>query len=331
MPVQPPVFFAPTPPACNDHRTMRDSRLLVVSSTALLLMTGTATAKRHTIERGETLEHIAKAYRCSVGELQRANGIDTTLIYAGHTLRIPTCKRGRGGDRVASRDRGATADKATGRARAKRKKDVAIAPVAGQSVGAPWDGELRDGVRLRLGAGFKVRRPHRAWGAAHVVDQVERALEAVRDRFPEAHALAIGDLSAREGGAITEHRSHQSGRDIDIGLYFTIVPDGYPESFVEANDDLDLRKTWALLQAFAGTADDDIGVQQIYLDFRIQGQLYKWAAAHDVPRGYLDQLFQYPHGRGANEGLVRHEPNHDDHMHVRFKCAPDDSGCLGSR
>jgi hypothetical protein len=86
-----------------------------------------------------------------------------------------------------------------------------------------------------------------------------------------------------------------------------------------------------LLQAFAKTADDDIGVQKIYLDFGVQGRLYKWAVAHDVPRGYLDELFQYPHGRGANQGLVRHEPHHDDHMHVRFKCAPDDDGCGGSR
>ena len=41
---------------------------------------------------------------------------------------------------------------------------------------------------------------------------------AVRARFPTVHTLAIGDLSVKQGGAITQHRSHQSGRDVDIGL-----------------------------------------------------------------------------------------------------------------
>jgi murein endopeptidase len=319
--------FAVPRAACNDPTTMRHLRIRASAMSiglVTLLVSGTAVAKRHTIERGETLNHIARAYNCSVEEIQRANGIDTTLIRAGSTLRIPTCKQPRKvAVTSARRERTGTDD---GRKRA-RRKEIVVAPVTGQSVGAPWDGELVDGVRLHLGAGFKIRRPHRAWGASHVVAQVERALLAVRDRFPEAHTLAIGDLSAREGGAITEHRSHQSGRDVDIGLYFTRVPDGYPSSFVGANTDLDLRKTWALLQAFAKTADDPAGVQKIYLDFAVQGRLYKWAKDHDVPRGYLDALFQYPHGRGASKGLVRHEPHHDDHLHVRFKCAPDDDSC----
>jgi murein endopeptidase len=321
----------------------------------------TASAERHMIERGETLEHIARAYKCSVAEIQKANRIDTTLIRAGATLRIPRCKHGKRKVAVVEKKRPRreptpastpgegyenegveavetvqtvqttaeeTVEVAAERPPKRAKgKEVAIATVAGQSVGAPWDGELHDGVRLHLGKGFKIRRPHRAWGASHAVDQIERALESVRDRFPDAHTLAIGDMSARDGGAITEHRSHQSGRDIDIGLYFTKVPDDYPSSFVSANEDLDLRKTWALVQAFAKTADESTGVQAIFLDFGVQGRLYKWARAHDVPRGYLDALFQYPHGRGASEGLIRHEPHHDDHMHVRFKCAPDDDDC----
>jgi len=320
---------------------MRDPRRCAALVAGLVAMgAGPAFAERHLIERGETLEHIARAYNCSVGEIQHANGIDTTLIRAGRTLRIPACKHGRrkvasAARRATTRERDAGRDDTDAKVERERprrdKKQIAIAVVTGQSVGAPWDGELDHGVRLHLGDGFKIRRPNRAWGASHAVAQVEHALQAVHDRFPDAHTLAIGDMSAREGGAITEHRSHQSGRDIDIGLFFTKVPDGYPDSFVSANDDLDLRKTWTLLQTFAKTADEDTGVQKIYLDFAVQGRLYKWARAHDVPRGYLDDLFQYPHGRGASEGLVRHEPHHDDHMHVRFKCAPDDDGCTSSR
>ena len=286
---------------------------------------GTALARRHTVERGETLEHIARAYGCTVKRIQRANGIDTTLIRAGAKLVIPECKPTRT-NKVAVRPR-AHAYRGDDRARGRRRNAIPVAPVAGQSIGAPWSGELRDGVRLHLGDGFLIRRPERAWGATHVVAHVEEALAAIRDRFPEAPTLAIGDLSARGGGAITEHRSHQSGRDIDIGLYFTDEPAGYPESFVSANGDLDLEKTFALLQAFARTADDPGGVQAIFLDFQVQGRLYEWARDNDVPRGYLDALFQFPHGRGADAGLVRHEPRHDGHFLVRYKCAPDDDGC----
>jgi murein endopeptidase len=311
----------------NDHETMgsrgRTVRTITTVFGLLVLASSPALARRHTIERGETLEHIARQYNCSVAEIQRANGIDTTLIRAGATLKIPTCRHGKG--RIAAVDPGAR--KIKRERKPEPEKRVAIDVVEGQSVGEPWDGELHDGVRLHLGDGFLIRRPKRAWGASHVVTQVERALASIHDRFPNAHTLAIGDLSARDGGPISDHHSHQTGRDIDIGLYFTAVPEGYPESFAEANDDLDLKKTYYLLQAFAKTADQDTGVQKIYMDFALQGRLYKWAKAHDVPTGYLDELFQYPHGRGASEGLVRHEPNHDDHFHVRFKCAPDDDEC----
>src|SRR5262245_29482701 len=213
------------------------------------LAAGPALANRsHFIERGETLEHIARQYDCSVEEIQRANHIDTTLIIAGKTLKIPSCKT-----TVAAVD----AQDAKPARRSGEKKKVAIAVVEGQSVGEPWDGELHDGVRLHLGDGFKIRRPKRAWGASHAVAQVERALNSIHAKFPSAHTLAIGDMSQRDGGQISDHHSHQTGRDIDIGLYFTKLPDDYPDSFHRYNDDLDLKKTWYLLQAFAKTADED--------------------------------------------------------------------------
>jgi hypothetical protein len=52
-----------------------------------------------------------------------------------------------------------------------------------------------------------------------------------------------------------------------------------------------------------------------------------WALAHGISEHRLERIFQYPHGRGSSEGIVRHEPNHDNHMHVRFQCPADDTGC----
>jgi len=68
-------------------------------------------------------------------------------------------------------------------------------------------------------------------------------------------------------------------------------------------------------------------VQAIFVDYQVQGLLYDWAAARGVDERYLDRLFQYPEGKSAGDGLVRHEPHHDDHFHVRFKCPPGDQSC----
>ncbi|HUJ62808.1 MAG TPA: penicillin-insensitive murein endopeptidase [Kofleriaceae bacterium] len=208
------------------------------------------------------------------------------------------------------------------------KHVVIHGPIHGQSVGAPWHGELREAARLPDGDGYHIRRPWRAFGTRSTVDYVLRVITDFREQFPDAHVLAIGDLSAEHGGPITEHRSHQSGRDADIGLVYKHRPPGYPASFIPATEDnLDCAAELALIEGFAATEHEDGGVQIMFLDFKVQGILYRWAREHDVDTATLDHLFQYPHGRGTSEGLVRHEPNHDNHLHVRFKCPHGDSAC----
>jgi murein endopeptidase len=292
---------------------------------SLLLGTSIAHAdRRHIVQPGETLGHLAKVYGCPLDQLQRVNQIDTSLIRIGAKLRIPRCNTGAASTAASARQEPPSRRRiTTSRSNHRRIEETG----RGQSIGAPWRGRLRGADVLTQGDGYFIRRPHRAYGAAHVVDHMREILDEVRDRYPESHALAIGDLSQRRGGAISDHRSHQSGRDIDVGFYFVEKPDVYPGSFVTADDNLDLEATWALLQAFVSTADSPTGVSAIYLDYAVQGRLYHWALDHDIPLSYLQRVFQYAHGRGAEAGLVRHEPNHADHFHVRFKCAPADSAC----
>jgi hypothetical protein len=198
----------------------------------------------------------------------------------------------------------------------------------GQSVGAPWAGRLQHATELPPSDSYFIRRPGRAFGTETTVAFVERAIAETFDAFPDTHVLAIGDLSAPSGGQITEHRSHQSGRDVDVGLFYLEQPARYPASFVPAGDDnLDCAATFKLLESFLASTNDDGGVQVIFLDFDVQGALYAWAQDQGISERRLERIFQYPHGYGASEGLVRHEPNHDDHMHVRFKCPSDDTAC----
>jgi murein endopeptidase len=198
----------------------------------------------------------------------------------------------------------------------------------GQSIGAPWAGRLQDATRLQLGEGTYLRRPSRAFGTATTVEHVHRAVRATLASFPKAHVLAIGDLSAKDGGWISEHHSHRSGRDIDLGLFYKQQPAAYPASFVGATEDnLDRPATWALLANLLESAGQDGGVQVVFLDYEVQGLLYRWAAANGIKTRILDRIFQYPHGRGSAGGVVRHEPNHDDHLHVRYRCAKADTDC----
>lgn len=209
-----------------------------------------------------------------------------------------------------------------------RRFEMPRGPISGQSLGAPWAGRLHDAAELHPGAGFVIRRPWRAFGTTAMVATIEHIVTDVADRFFDTHAIAIGDLSAEHGGHISDHSSHQSGRDVDIGLIFTQKPAAYPYSFVAGNaDNLDLEATYVLVDEFARTHADAGGVQIIFLDFKVQGLLYRWGLENGEDPVWLGKLFQFPHGRGESVGIVRHEPNHADHLHVRFQCPPNDALC----
>jgi hypothetical protein len=251
-----------------------------------------------------------------------------------------TSKRDKRSAKTSERDKRATKrDDKRATKRGGKKKRVAVTsrkrarfeirgPVVGQSLGAPWLGRLRDAVQLAAGEGWHLRRPYRAYGTSTTVELVHRVLADIVDRFPDIHTIAVGDLSAEQGGRISEHSSHQSGRDIDIGLIFTERPAGYPDSFIVGTaDNLDIEATFVLVEEFAKTAQEADGVQMIFLDFDLQGLLYHWALENGETEEYLARLFQFPHGRGASAGMVRHEPYHADHIHVRFRCPTGDSAC----
>ena len=298
---------------------MRRRDPLLICALVMCLAAPAAAENMHVVESGQTLYGIAKRHGCSVKALKRANDLSGSMIYAGQTLVVPDCSKKKVAKEAKKDDDGAPDP-------ADYDLVTETGTKKGQSKGSPWDGSLKSAVKLPSGKGYHIRRPARAYGTTHAVNHVQRAIKAVRKRFPRVHTLAIGDFSAKKGGSISEHRSHQSGRDVDIGFYFKKKPKGYPDNFVGHDEaTLDLAATWALLHAFARTADSANGVQAIFVDFDVQEKLYEWAKDHGVPVDHLDRVFQYPDEDGS--GLVRHHPNHHDHFHIRFKCPRGDRGC----
>jgi murein endopeptidase len=296
---------------------------------ALLVMSSPAFAGgRHVMERGETLEHVARAHGCDVELVKRINRVDTVLLRAGTVVTIPDCtvrSRARVRELDSDDDRARIAlavidgKQPPPRAAARGGIHERISTGPSQSLGAPWSGRLIGGKAFPDGDGYWLRRPDKAFGAAHVVENVRRAIAEVRKTYSDVHTLAIGDLSSEQGGPLGRHVSHQSGLDVDIGFYFTHKPENYPQSFVTANGDLDLEATWALIEAFANTANEAGGVQVIFLDHNVQARLYRWAKSDGISADKLNTILQYPRSADSQGGIVRHWPSHSDHIHVRFK------------
>lgn len=254
--------------------------------------------RRYTVVAGDSLARIAQRQGTSVQALRDANGIEGSLIKVGQVLVVP-------GDGPRS-----------------------IRVRAGQSRGRPDHGWLAGPARLPQDGAYYRRRTERTYASAHLIDYTRNAIDAARAEFPKLHRLAIGDLSDKDGGPLSGHASHQSGRDIDVGFYFRRQPKGYPSEFIRAKKDtLHADATWALLEAFVRTAARDGGVEKIFLDYEVQGWLYAAARRDGWSKRKLLDVFQYPDGRWAKHGIVRHEPNHADHLHVRFRCAPNDETC----
>ena len=99
------------------------------------------------------------------------------------------------------------------------------------SIGTHADGTLRHPTQLPFdGDGYTVPGPWRArranYATEELVGAVVRAARAVARSDPGGVA-AIGDLSRRAGGGSAEHKSHQSGRDVDV-FFYGVERDGRP-------------------------------------------------------------------------------------------------------
>ncbi len=317
----------------------------------------------HVVSKGQTLWVIARAYGCEVSDLTRANNLGSgQVIRPGQKLRIPQCsgsgKRSKGSSRrslelvhhVASGDTlGHIAKRYDTSVAAIKKKnrlssdlirpgqelrvvpgaDGSGRPIKGQSIGSPHRGHLAHATQLPRGRGYYRRRPYRAYGTNSLVYHVQQVVNVVRGRYPRVHALAIGDLSAKRGGTLEPHVSHQSGRDVDLGFYFNRKPKDYPKSFALATaKNLNFPATWTMLRTLYSTTNLDGGVERIFMDYSVQKLIYEWAKKHKVSQVTLNRMFEYPHGRGSKPALIHHDAGgHDDHFHVRFKCPKGDKGC----
>lgn len=177
------------------------------------------------------------------------------------------------------------------------------------SLGHPYQGRLENGVVFpNQFPGYHLRDESRSYTTPEVVGALLDAIEAVRTQFPGTCDLFIADFTCAGGGSAIHHRSHQNGRDVDIGMY---AAGNHPlNSLVPMNkDNLDPAKTWCLIENLIASQR----VQYIFLDRSVQKILYEYAVTRGYDQAYLQHVFG--NVRGC---LIQHIRNHIDHMHVRF-------------
>lgn len=153
-----------------------------------------------------------------------------------------------------------------------------------------------------------------SWGTPTCIDYIVDAVIEYHNTNPSAPKVNIGDLSLKNGGKFGHHLSHQTGNDVDVGyVHKGSIADKKKFTRVSRRN-LDVEKTWDLLQSFFLMGD----VQYIFIDFYVQKLLYKHALSEGHSKEELLNIFQYPRKSKSKNVPIRTSYGHDDHFHVRF-------------
>jgi penicillin-insensitive murein endopeptidase len=182
------------------------------------------------------------------------------------------------------------------------------ASLGSMSVGRPNAGLLFNGKIMPAGDGWELVDPSHAYGTEETTEYLETAIRAVRERFPDTPKLSIGHISAKGGGYLRPHVSHQAGRDVDISYYYTHGARWYRRA--DANN-LDVARTWAFVRALVTQTD----VELLLIDRSIQKLLREYAEGIGEDRAWVNALFK---GDGVLPPIIRHAPGHATHLHIRF-------------
>ncbi|WP_232293536.1 LysM peptidoglycan-binding domain-containing protein [Stigmatella aurantiaca] len=175
------------------------------------------------------------------------------------------------------------------------------------SVGFVESGRLVNGVRFPDGGqDWIVVSPEKTYATEETITYLSQVIRAVRAALPDAPPLRVNQISAKEGGYMRPHKSHQSGRDVDLGFYY---PTAEPIRARDRENHIHLARNWALVKALLAHAD----VQLILVDRRVQKVLYEYALKSGEDKAWLDSLFH-----AGFQSLIRHARGHRDHFHVRF-------------
>jgi penicillin-insensitive murein DD-endopeptidase len=189
------------------------------------------------------------------------------------------------------------------------------------------------------------RKRGRNFAVEELVTGLTRSFAKVQQAAPGGVAY-VGDLSLRPGGRASLHRSHESGRDVDIFFYATEAKgeplrdlpamlrfgaDGRVAGWSSGSSGhireplpdarFDQRRTWALVAALL--SEPEMEVQWIFMHKPLADLCLQEAEREGTDPALL-----------ARAREILRQPTdsqpHDDHMHVRVFCPAHNRmfGCL---
>jgi penicillin-insensitive murein endopeptidase len=198
------------------------------------------------------------------------------------------------------------------------------------SIGSPNAGSQVRAKRLKKAPHLSIleKSKDEAYGHPALVLMLKRSAKQMAKSYPGSQ-LVVGDLSAKNGGPIPGHHSHQSGRDADVLFYARDARGKIVtlDKFVSFGADgkatdgsglvFDDERNWMLIDTWV--RDHRAGLAYVFVSRGLKQRLLAWAGKHPKHKKLVQrasELFVQPDNA---------EP-HDDHFHVRIKCPKDQEG-----
>ena len=208
------------------------------------------------------------------------------------------------------------------------------------SIGTAQEGHLEGGFELpENNVWIRFYRKVKNRGSNHATLELAALMaraSRVVNQAVGGSLLTIGDCSSEDGGDIRGHRSHNSGRDVDI-LFYVVDEHGrsIPATGFYKFDDtgrakkrgkpqyFDVERNWWLVRTLV--ASEDPYVQYIFVSKGLRALMLDFAKKNGEAKEIL---------RKARRILMQPKDAlpHDDHYHVRIYCSDDDRlhGCRDS-
>ncbi len=190
-----------------------------------------------------------------------------------------------------------------------RLVDEAFESLGSLSLGSPNAGRLLNGVQLPEASEWERVDPVHAWGTSETIEYLSAAARLVHQVHDDTPVLFVGHISARGGGPLSPHVSHQSGRDVDVSFYYVGSDSRWYQRGTAAN--LDLTRTWTFVRALLTVTD----VELILADRSILRLLEEHALSRGEDPSWVEGLFRDRNGQRA---ILRHASGHKTHLHIRF-------------
>ena len=178
------------------------------------------------------------------------------------------------------------------------------------SIGKPHRGRIENAAQLPESDLYKIRFNRLAWGSTLTVESIQSAIAAFRRDSGFSGELYIGAMSRKSGRRLRPHRSHQSGRDLDIRMPAMSHTEGYKLDRTE----IDWHATWVLVDSFIRTGN----VKVIFLERKLFARL----RSAGLRMGATDERMAEVMSK------VRHSKGHTSHIHVRFVCSDEAERCV---